>query len=491
VEEPLHLARAIEDRDGPDRVLLIDGLGMYMGNLLEAYAASPPELTSESLHLQGAERMAGAIENLVRVTSRARAEVIVVSTEVGCGTEPVFPLGRAYRQWLGWANQRLALVAREVYLVVCGLPLELKSRAGGPPLRRGFTTGTCAAVAAKAATRAIFSGREVPEEEVGLPDGSRVRLPVRVYREEGRARAVVVKDAGDDPDVTHGAEVVAVAEPQVTAGVVLEAGAGIGRVTRPGLPVPVGEPAINPVPRKMILNSVEEVLPPGAGVKITLSIPQGEKLARRTMNPRLGIVGGLSVLGTTGRVRPMSREAMLTALRLQVEVSVAQGFDTLVLVPGAKGRQSAGQHGLPEAVVVETGNFLGELLETCAKRSVRRVLLWGHAGKLVKLAGGSFYTHSRAADARREIIGAWAAAEGASRETVRRLLSVATMEEAQTVLEAEGMSRVWSVLAERASEQARSLVRGKLEVGTVLLDRQGRILGRDREAVALMQELRG
>ncbi|MGB9887856.1 MAG: cobalt-precorrin-5B (C(1))-methyltransferase CbiD [Moorellales bacterium] len=493
IEEPLDLARTIRTEDRPGRVLLIDCLGVYVSNLLSAYAPSsaasnslpPPEGGKEG------KKVAEAIEDLVQATARARAEIIVVSNEVGWGTAPAYPLGRAYQQWLGWANQRLAAVAREVYLVVCGLPLELKSRVVQVQPRWGFTTGTCAAVAAKAATRALYFGGAMPEEEVGLPDGSRVRLPVRVVREEGRARVVVVKDAGDDPDVTHGIEVVAEARREASGEVVLEAGAGIGTVTRPGLPVPVGEPAINPVPRSMILEAVKEVLPPGAGVRIILSIPGGEELAGRTMNPRLGIVGGLSVLGTTGRVRPMSQEAMLTALRLQVEVAVARGLDTLVLVPGAKGRRTAEQHGLPEAAVVETGNFVGELLTTCAQKRVRRVLLWGHAGKLVKLAGGSFNTHSRAADARREIIGAWAAAEGASREAVRRLLSVATVEEAQGVMEAEGLSRVWSVLAERASEQARCLVGGALEVGTVLLDHEGKVLGHDQKAVVLMRELRG
>ena len=361
----------------------------------------------------------------------------------------------------------------------------------GGSLRLGFTTGTCASAAAKAAVQALFAGVISSEVAVGLPGGERVTLPVRVFLGHGYSLAEVVKDAGDDPDITHGAVIQAKAEPYAPGEVRLEAGAGIGRVTKPGLAVPVGEPAINPVPREMILQAIREALPAGCGIRVTLSIPGGEELARRTMNPRLGIVGGLSILGTTGWVRPMSQEALLESLIPQIDVAVAAGHRTVALTPGAQSRKfGVGKFGFEEDAVIEASNFVGAMLEACAKKGVRKVLLWGSAGKLVKVAAGIFHTHSRVADARRETVAAWAAARGAAAEEVKRILSSSSVEEMREILEACGLSDLWDFLAAKASEQAASFVWGELEVGTVLLDRRGEILGRDEAALGMMEELR-
>ncbi|WP_406678493.1 cobalt-precorrin-5B (C(1))-methyltransferase CbiD [Moorella sp. ACPs] len=355
-------------------------------------------------------------------------------------------------------------------------------------LRRGYTTGTCAAAAARAAAIALWQKQLVREVTLTLPRGEKVTLPVTVHQGPGWAEAVVVKDAGDDPDVTHGAAI-HVRARQSGRGLTLRGGPGVGTVTRPGLALPPGEPAINPVPRQMIAAAVADVTPPGQGLELEISIPGGEELARRTLNPRLGIEGGLSILGTTGLVEPMSEEAYRTSLIPQIDVALAAGWETLILTPGRLGqRQAEERYHLPAAAIVLTGNFIGYMLEACAGRGVKRVLLWGHGGKLIKVAGGIFYTHSRLADARQEILAAWAAARGASPEAVRQLLEVTTVEAAREIIANEGLGReFWDTLAARASRRAEDFVRGELTVGTVLLSLQGEIMGRDAVARQILE----
>ncbi|MEW6770505.1 MAG: cobalt-precorrin-5B (C(1))-methyltransferase CbiD [Bacillota bacterium] len=350
-------------------------------------------------------------------------------------------------------------------------------------LREGYTTGVCAAAAAKAAALLLFTGEAPARVVVATPAGRKLDLPVaEAVAGEGWARCGVVKDAGDDPDVTDGLTICATVRP-AAAGVVLRGGEGIGVVTRPGLPVPVGEPAINPVPRALILQEVAAVLPPGRGAEVTISVPGGEKVAERTFNPRLGIVGGISILGTTGIVRPMSEEAYRDSLACILNVAAAEGHRRLVLTPGRTGEKIAVErYGFPAPAVVQVSNFVGFMLERAAKAGIKEVLLWGHFGKLVKVAGGIFNTHSRVADGRLEILAALAAAEGASPVTVAQLLMFATVEEALPVLAGAGLGRVFAVAARRVSLRAAAYVQNRLKVGTVLLDRDGAILGQDKAA---------
>ncbi|WP_258360464.1 cobalt-precorrin-5B (C(1))-methyltransferase CbiD [Moorella sulfitireducens (nom. illeg.)] len=357
-------------------------------------------------------------------------------------------------------------------------------------LRRGYTTGTCAAAAARAAAVALWQERLVEEVTLTLPRGEKATLPVTVRRGPGWAEAVVVKDAGDDPDVTHGAAI-HVRARQCARGLILRGGPGVGTVTRPGLAVPPGEPAINPVPRQMIAAAVAGLTPPGTGLELEISIPGGEELARRTLNPRLGIEGGLSILGTTGIVEPMSAEAYRASLVPQIDVALAAGHETLILTPGRLGQRQAEEgYRLPSQAVVLTSNFIGYMLEACAERGVKGVLLWGHAGKLIKVAGGIFYTHSRLADARQEILAAWAAARGASPAVVSRILEATTVEGAREIIAAAGLGReFWDDLAARASQRAAVFVRGELAVGTAILNLQGEIMGRDAAARQMMREM--
>ncbi|MDI9599174.1 MAG: cobalt-precorrin-5B (C(1))-methyltransferase CbiD [Acidobacteriota bacterium] len=333
----------------------------------------------------------------------------------------------------------------------------------GPRLRSGFTTGTCAAAAAGAAAR-VLAGSACDAVEVELPDGERVTLAIEWAERvrQGCARAAVVKDAGDDPDVTDGMTVVAEVEVAAAADAVAArppavgfvAGPGVGTVTRAGLQIPPGEPAINPVPRRMIAAAVRAVLP-DEPVRVTVSIPGGEQAARRTFNERLGVVGGLSVLGTSGRVIPRSEDAWMRSLLPQVDVALADGNDTVYLTPGGFGERAARERfGAVETQIVQCSNFVGDLLDRCVDAGMARVVLVGHAGKLVKVAAGVWNTHSRVADARLETLAALAAAAGAPPTLVVRILELPTAEAAVDVLADAGLDEVWDDVAERAARRA-------------------------------------
>ncbi|MCU0579149.1 MAG: cobalt-precorrin-5B (C(1))-methyltransferase CbiD [Desulfobacterota bacterium] len=261
-------------------------------------------------------------------------------------------------------------------------------------LRSGYTTGACAAAAAKAAALLLTGVAEVKKVEIALPDGERVRFPVVWSRSEpDRAEAAVRKDAGDDPDLTHQAIVKARIEWLPGEEVEFRAGEGVGVVTKPGLAVPPGEAAINPVPRQMIRDSLREVT--NRGLRVTVSIPDGQALAAKTFNPKLGVQGGLSILGTTGRVRPFSCPALQESLRCSLRVALAGGVRNPVFVPGHIGERAAHRHfRLRPEQVIEVSNEWGYMLDQAVLEKIPRLLVLGHPGKLVKLAQGAWDTHS-------------------------------------------------------------------------------------------------
>ncbi len=361
-------------------------------------------------------------------------------------------------------------------------------------MKTGYTTGTCAAAAAKAATLALFRGQARAAIEVELPDGSQAVIPVEEVRSgPGWAEAAVRKDAGDDPDVTHGLLIKARVEPLPgearAVDVIIRGGDGVGTVTRPGLAVPAGEPAINPVPRRMILGSVSQILDPGTGAMITISVPRGAEVAARTMNPRLGIIGGISILGTSGIVRPMSDQAWKDSLILQLDQALAAGHRYIILTPGKIGENASRRlFGAPVEAVAQMSNFAGFMLKGCAGRGFEGVILSGHHGKLVKVAAGVFETHSRLADARRETIAAHAAALGAPPEIVEALLEANTAEACLDILDSIGATaKVFLRLAERVSRRAEEYLSGQSpgaipSVGAALLDLRGRALALDDRA---------
>ena len=264
-------------------------------------------------------------------------------------------------------------------------------------------------------------------------------------------------------------------------------------VTKPGLSVPVGQPSINPGPRQLIRNVVAEVL--GAdkiSLEVTISIPAGVELAKQTLNPILGVEGGISVIGTTGVLRPMSEEGFKNSLVPQIDVAKAAGFDTLIFVPGKIGERLAGKWQLPAQAMVQTSNFIGFMLEAAQQREIKRVLLFGHIGKLVKVAAGCFYTHNRIADGRLETIAAYGAAEGLSTRDVQAVLNANTTEDALAVLDRAGLKGVvCQRLAERASLRAQRYLFQKMQIGTVMVAMSGELLGMDETAASICRDLGG
>jgi cobalt-precorrin-5B (C1)-methyltransferase len=275
------------------------------------------------------------------------------------------------------------------------LPRTMKVRQKA--LRTGWTTGTCASAAAKAATEALASQRPPEVVEVALPSGRRVTFAVEscVVRAD-RAEAVVVKDAGDDPDVTHGAHLTATVRWREEPGIELDGGVGVGVATRPGLGLELGGPAINPVPRKMIEQAVGETVDlKTRGVRVVISVPEGETMARKTTNKRLGVLGGISILGTTGIVRPFSTASWRASVEQAVAVMAAQGEKTLVLCTGGRTEKGARRllPQLPEVCFVEVGDFTGAALRRAVEHGITQVVFVGMAGKLTKLASGVLMTH--------------------------------------------------------------------------------------------------
>ena len=264
---------------------------------------------------------------------------------------------------------------------------------GGKKLRLGCTTGSCAAAAAKAAACLLLTGRPMEQATLVTPTGVRIALPVQTLQTAaGSVTCAVEKDQSDDPDVTRGALITATVSRTGGSGVTIDGGEGVGRVTKPGLDQPVGAAAINSVPRQMILEGVEEIralADSRCGLRVEISVPGGEALAKKTFNPRLGILGGISILGTTGIVEPMSQRALIETIRVELRQRREGGAEYVLLTPGNYGSDFIRDGlGLDPAMAVQTSNFIGDALELCGELGFRGALLVGHVGKLVKLAGG-------------------------------------------------------------------------------------------------------
>ena len=353
-------------------------------------------------------------------------------------------------------------------------------------LREGYTTGACAAAAAKAACLMLFSQQPVEIVEISLPAGKELKLSTleRFFGLE-TASCAIQKDGGDDPDNTHGLKILAQVKKLLNYDqdrIIIRGGDGVGVVTKPGLQIPVGEAAINPIPRLMIRQEVEKILPPGYGVEVIISVPGGEEVAKRTFNPRLGIMGGISILGTTGIVKPMSEEAFKASLALQLQVAVAKGLKEIVLTPGNIGEKIAKEKlNLHPEAIVQMSNFVGFMLDECRKNGIEKILLLGHHGKLVKVAGGIFHTHSRVADAKKEIIASYAVLVGADRETVAQILAANTAEEVLEIIEGKGLLEVFNLLAEKVSQKVSQHVYEEIEVGCILVSLAGKMLGLDQK----------
>ena len=341
-------------------------------------------------------------------------------------------------------------------------------------LRLGYTTGSCAAAAAKAAAQMLLTGQLVEETALQTPKGILLHLLIEdITRTEDCVRCAVRKDGGDDPDVTHGALIYASVRRREQPGISIDGGRGVGRVTKPGLEQPVGAAAINSVPRSMITRETQEVcraLGYTGGLEVVIDIPEGERLAAKTFNPRLGITGGISVLGTSGIVVPMSEDALIASIRLEMQMLKEQGAEYLVITPGNYGEAfSREQEHLDLTYTMKCSNYVGETIDMARELGLKGILFVAHIGKFIKVSGGIMNTHSRNADCRAELMAAAAMRAGVPEDTVRRVLDTITTEEAVELLRQEGY-------LERTMEQVMPKIQfylnnrgcGELELGAVV-----------------------
>ena len=316
----------------------------------------------------------------------------------------------------------------------------------GKELRLGYTTGSCAAAASKAAAIMLLTGKEVQLLRLLTPKGLELELEVEdIKTEKDAVSCAIRKDSGDDPDVTHGALVYSRVSFSDEPGVHIDGGIGVGRVTKPGLDQPVGNAAINSTPRRMIRENLEEVMEMTSyegGLDVMISIPKGVELAKKTFNPRLGIEGGISVIGTTGIVEPMSEKALTDTIMVELRQKRELGYEYALLTPGNYGSDFIRDGlGLDPEWAVQTSNFIGDSIDMCVKLGFKGALLIGHIGKLVKIAGNMMNTHSKYGDCRMEILGSAAAAFGVKPETAEYILGCAACDEAVRVLREEGIDR--------------------------------------------------
>ena len=372
--------------------------------------------------------------------------------------------------------------------------MEQYTQKDGKRLRLGYTTGSCAAAAAKAAAWMLLTGKKKETITLDTPKGIRLELEVKaIQMGEHAVSCAIEKDSGDDPDVTRGTLIFATVSKIDTPGVTIDGGAGIGRVTKRGLDQPVGNAAINSVPRQMIRENVQEVMALAdysGGLSVVISAPEGEMLAKKTFNPRLGILGGISILGTTGIVEPMSEKALVDTIRVELTQRRANGASYVLLTPGNYGSDFIRRElGLDMNLAVQVSNFIGDALDICKELGFKGALLIGHVGKLVKTAGGMLNTHSKYGDCRMEILAAHAGAAGVPAEKLAEILSCVACDDVLRILkETPYYEATLSRVAERAAFHLQHRA-DPVEVGTLLFSREYGILGKTDNTEKLLQKI--
>lgn len=360
-------------------------------------------------------------------------------------------------------------------------------------LRRGHTTGTCAAAASKGAALALL-GEAVPSVRIATPKGITLDLPIEDLRvTDDETSCAVRKDGGDDIDATSGTLVYSTVS-RIESGIEVDGGTGVGRVTRKGLDQPPGNAAINRVPRSMIREALEDVsasLGYTGGLRAVISVPEGMEIARKTFNPRLGIVDGISILGTSGIVEPMSETALIDTVRTEMRMRVANGAGTLLVVPGNYGKDfSEGIDGIDPEFAVKCSNFVGEMLDCAVELGVDIVLV-SNLGKMVKLAGGIMNTHSRNADARMEILASNGAMAGASLDCIKEVMGCISTDDALEVLDREGLiPKVSEIMMGKIEFHMNHRTGGAIRVGAVMFSSVYGLLGKTSLADELLDRVR-
>lgn len=373
--------------------------------------------------------------------------------------------------------------------------LEKYVSKGSKKLRCGFTTGTCAAAASAGAARMLLSGKVIENITVITPSGNSVTVGLTdIKKENDYVSCAVQKDSGDDPDVTDEILVYSTVSYE-KSGITVDGGEGVGRVTKKGLKQQIGEAAINPVPRKMI----EEQLKTAAsdysydgGLKAVISVPMGIQIAKKTFNPRLGIEGGISILGTTGIVEPMSEQALIDTISVELDVRKAQNEEFIIVTPGNYGQDFLRDNlGIAVDKCVKCSNFIGDTIDMCIEKGFKSMLLVGHIGKLSKLGCTIYNTHSRYADGRMEAFALCAALCGAEREVLENILGCITTDAALEILKKEGIfDETIKMLEKRIDRSLKLRAKGSIEIGMITFSEEYGILCKTENADNMLEKLK-
>ena len=355
----------------------------------------------------------------------------------------------------------------------------------GKKLRYGYTTGSSATAATKAALMYLLddSKHDIPEVTIKLPSGNSLTISVNsLEKKENSVLASVIKDGGDDPDVTHGLEIYSKVSLRNDSKINIFGGIGVGKVTKKGLPIAPGNSAINPVPLKMIRETVEEILPEGLGADVEIFVPKGEETAKKTLNAKLGIIGGISILGTTGIVKPMSEESWKASLAIELKMALENaGNGEAIFLFGNRGKQYLSDNfddNTSQAIVIS--NFVGYMFDRACEFEAKKIYFIGELGKFVKVAGGIFHTNSRVSDAKMEILTANALLVGESTENMKKIMASNTTEEATKYIE---KTEVYNLLAEKAKQKCEEYCRRNswdMEVETLIISAEKEMLGNSR-----------
>lgn len=351
-------------------------------------------------------------------------------------------------------------------------------------LRTGFTTGTASAASSKAAIQAIINQKKIESVEVTLPKGN--SIPIKIHScevTESKAKCSVIKDAGDDPDVTHGAEIIVemLLTPNVNQ-IEIDGGEGVGIVTKPGLGLEINKAAINPTPKKMIIDNVTEVakdILQKNGIKIIISVPKGKELALKTDNPRLGIIGGISILGTSGIVIPYSTASFAAAVRQNLDVSLAMGNDIVVLATGGRSEEFAKKIvDLPEHSFVQMGDFAGYTIQQCAKKKIKKAYVVGFIGKLAKMAAGVKQTHVKGSKVDMNLLAEIAEKCNADSQTISQIRKANTARHVQDIVMEHKVDGFFDKVCGLVYKHMRNHSEEKVPLDVILFDFDGKVLGR-------------
>jgi cobalt-precorrin-5B (C1)-methyltransferase len=367
------------------------------------------------------------------------------------------------------------------------LPAKIEEKRRTGTLKTGYTTGTSATAATKAALLALISGKAVDNIFVSLPKGGTAKLKIAWTKVEGNgssSTSAVIKNAGDDPDVTHGAEICSTVSFTDQVGkIIVDGGIGVGRVTKPGLGLEIGKAAINQTPTKMIEQAVREVAAKklnDSGINVVVSVPKGEELAKKTDNPRLGIIGGISILGTTGIVLPYSTASFAASIRQSLDVAIAMGINTVVLTTGGRSEDFAKElfaKLLPDHSFVQIGDFAGYAIKQCANKKIRKAVIAGFIGKLTKMAMGIKQTHVRGSHVDMEFMTKVAAECNSSLKVIEEIKGANTARHVSDIIAKNNVSGFFDLMCKKVHQQMYEYSEGKLKLEVIMFGFDGKLCG--------------